>query len=664
MARLDDRIKFTTITCEGCGGTRVLENACGDCGRSPRPGEVNSPVVTRRQSMRVVEELIASRSADRFDFDLAEADQELRRLVNAETAALADVLGGSGTLAASERLADAELGLRAIAETLQEAAVVRPSARPRAYLSVARELQRLWPLYLEAATTSDVGRAEQLAARAQTVLDGSTRHLSDFATDVSAAELLANVRREPDLVTRVFEALRRKYPRLDLGDLIAHGRAQYRKLSGLESASGSSVDFLTIRLIASAYLDPDALDAKLRELALLPIDKQRLRAIAQMTDSIEDFGVARRDLFEALTQFERMASTEADPATIARRLAKTVGELYEAAVPLFAWCQLIVGDADGANAYQRLAVKDSTDLTKQLARSLPRTFQDLPSFLRNAGHHGRAFEVHSDTETVEIRLRSHAETMTISAYVNLAYAMLESLLAVHWTISNWLEHAAIGVPMPSGAVEAMGLTQAALAAFWLREAKGVSVDQSTLADGRWTIVGEFEEQDVLTVAIAMAQLADVRCEVVEVRQSGSMATPISIALEDYTAFSAMAGTTGAQSALALLELRHRATRDDRCLLGTSDIEFAVVALGFAVAKGELDQVPNLRRARQFAVRHGESDLSTLAARALATVRNGDDFALKVELATRTKSFLQPEIPVAPVVEVRLRSASASPRTCD
>jgi hypothetical protein len=254
--------------------------------------------------------------------------------------------------------------------------------------------------------------------------------------------------------------------------------------------------------------------------------------------------------------------------------------------------------------------------------------------------------------------------MSISAYVNLAYAMLESLLAVHWTISNWLEHAGVAVPMPHGAAEAMGLSQPALAAFWLREAKGITVDQSTLEDGRWTLSGEIAENDVLTVAIAMAQLADARCEVIEVRETGSPAEPISVALDDYNAYAALAGATGAQSALGLLELRHSFTRGGECLLTAGDIEFSIVALGFAVMNGELDQVANLRRARQLALRHGQPELSALAARALATIRNGEDFALKLDLASRTRSFVQPTVPVASAAQVRLRGAPVQPRPCD
>ena len=613
--------------------------------------------------MRAIEELIATRAADQSDVDLLNADQELRRLVEAQIVALTDVLDGGG-LPAGERLAVTELGLRALSAQLQEATAVRPSARPRAFLSVARELQQLWPLYSAAARTSDIGQAERFAAKAQIVLDGSTRHLDDLAIDLSAAELLADVRRQPDLVTRIFEAIRVKYPGRDLGDLNTLGREQYRTISGLEAANGSSIDFLTIQLVTAAYMDPDAMDNKLRELATQRIGSDRVRAVADLPDAIADFGVSRRDLFEALTQFEKIASTETDPAIIARRLAKTVGELYEGAVPLFAWCRLLTNDANQPNAYQRLAAKDATELTRQLAMTLPDTFRDLPGFLRNAGHHGRAFDVHADTAMVDIRLRSHIETMTISAYVNLAYAMLESLLAVHWTISNWLEHAGIAVPTPHGAADAMGLSQPALAAFWLKEAKGIVVDQSTLEDGRWTISGGIAERDVLTVAIAMVQLADARCEVVEVRMTGSTATPISIALSDYYSFAAMAGAGGAQSALGLLELRHRFSRGDECLLTTKDIEFTIVALGFAVVNGELDQVANLRRARQLALSHGQYELAALAARALATIRSGDDFALKLDFASRTRSFVQPEFPAAPAVQVQVRSASAHPRRCD
>jgi len=100
------------------------------------------------------------------------------------------------------------------------------------------------------------------------------------------------------------------------------------------------------------------------------------------------------------------------------------------------------------------------------------------------------------------------------------------------------------------------------------------------------------------------------------------------------------------------------------LLTVNDIEFAIVALGFAVVNGELDEVANLRRARQLALSHGQFDLAALAARALATIRSGDDFALRLDFASRTRSFVQPELPTAPAAQVRIRGASVHPRPCD
>ncbi|MCC2031445.1 hypothetical protein KEC57_04525 [Microbacterium sp. BWT-G7] len=507
--------------------------------------------------------------------------------------------------------------------------------------------------------------AERLASEAQSILDGSTRHLGELATDLKAAEILADVRSEPDLATRVFSALRLKHPGMDLDELTHHGQAVCRVASGGEAARGSAVDFLTVRLVSNAYLDPTALEAKLRELATATFDRERIPRVADMTDAIDDFGIARRDLFEALTQFEQIAAYEDDPTVIARRFSKTVGELYEAALPLFAWCQLLLGTTESADAYQRLVTKDSTELTTRLGNKLPRTFGDFPTFLRNAGHHGRAFQVDDSTGTVTIRLRSHTESMTIARYVDRAYALLESLLVVHWTVSNWLEQAAVTVPMPSGAAEAMGLTQQQLAAFWLREVRGLEITESTLRDGRWTIAGEVPEGEVLTLALAMAQLADNRCHVVEVRASDTAGAPLTVSLKDYQAFATTAGGSRGTSTLGLLMLRHRCTSQGECLLQEMDTEFAAVALGFAVLNGEFDQVAHLRSVRQLAISHGHSQVAGLATRALATIRNGDDFDLKLELAARTKTFAAPEPPTASAAEVRLDGGALSPRRpCD
>lgn len=668
MARMDERLRFTTIACDRCGSVRVLENACGDCGRRPRKGEVNAPVVRRRERMRKIESEIARRTGEQFGFDPSTADTTLVDLMNAFVRALSGVLASGADSDAASDLVDTVLGLRSITADLKAASALRPSARPRAYLAVASELQQLWPTYLLALTTSDVAAAERLAAAGQNILDGVARHLNDLATDLKGVELLADLRREPELARRIFDALRLKHPGMDFDALMEQGRIGYRVASGQEQevARGSAVDFLTVQLVANAYLDPSALALKLRELASAPIRLSRLRTIASMTDAIDDFGVARRDLFEALTQFAQIADRATDVAVLIRRLAKTVGELYEAALPFFAWFKLLLGSSENVDAYERTVVRDSTELATQLSRTLPATFRDFPTFLRNAGHHGRAFHVDADAGTVTIRLRSHSESMTVAEYVDRAYALLESLLAVQWTISNWLERSTIAVPMPSGAADTMGLTQQSLAALWLAEVRGTHVDQSTLVDGRWIIAGDLDSGEVFHVAIAVAQHADQRCQVVEVRGSGATNAPLSLSLHDYERFAAASRNDGGASTLGLLELRHRTTSPEgECLLMASDAEFSVVTMAFAVLNGELDQVSNLRRARQLATSHGHTDLAALATRALSTIRNGDDFNLKRDLAARTGTLTIPQMPTASAVEVRLNGdISSMTRSCD
>lgn len=226
VTSLDEHIKFSMTTCESCGGMRAYEQACPTCGRRPRPGEVNAPVVTRRQKMRAVSKLIEEMKSTEGSFDLSNPDTEVVARLSAFLDALGQTLAGRNSPDSARRLADAVLALEASAHFLTKAATVRPVARPRACLAIVRELQRLWPIYLDELTTSDVGRAERLAAEAQAVIDGSTRHLDELAIDLDATTRLGRFRDEPDLLARVFEAMRVKYPGTSLGGLIELGKSQ------------------------------------------------------------------------------------------------------------------------------------------------------------------------------------------------------------------------------------------------------------------------------------------------------------------------------------------------------------------------------------------------------------------------------------------------------
>ncbi|GAT74547.1 Holliday junction ATP-dependent DNA helicase RuvA [Microbacterium sp. HM58-2] len=548
---------------------------------------------------------------------------------------------------------------------LQLESRMRPAAESRAYLKVACELSRLWPLYLEAIVTADISEAEALSAQGQKVLDCSTSELTRLGTLEEAIGALVNARGDEDILTRVFAALAVLYPETPFSELAKIGERRAMDLVARPVALGSSIDFLTVEMIARAYLDPQQFSLKVSELGLLLAGDARVRAVAKMPGALADLGIARRDLFEALTQFEKIASTESDTSVLLRRLSKTVGELYEASLPFLVWCRLILAPSISESTYDRMVLKDATEHIAWLVRQLPLTFSDAPAYLRHSAHHGRAIDIGLAGETVEINLRSFRESFSAAEYIDKAYALLESVLAVCWVISNALEVEGLTAELPPGAAQYIGLSHEALVGLWLREYKGVRVVQSQRDGDGWRLELGLAAQETFITALSLATLSGTDCDWVSVCVEGETEPPAELSVDDYSRYAERATLGGAESALALLTLRHQVTVGARCLVGESDVEFVIVCLGLAILSGDLSQVPLLREARRLAANHRYAGLVSLANSVLKTIRTGQDSDIRAELSKRTKSFKAAEVPVVSAVRVRLRGVSQRPRRiCD
>lgn len=662
--RLDGRLKFNTIPCVRCGSKRVMELACGECGKGAPSGEVNPPVVGRRQLVKRIRSLLSVTGFTDKEDNRRQPKEELPEVVHQFIASFADLLSAQPPNAAVEGVVEAIDRTDRMVSQLRRESGMRPAAEARAYLSVAVELSTLWSLYLDAMVTADISEAEALAARGQEILDSSTSELVRLKILWQAiGALVSNA--DVDLITRVFGALALVYPERDFSELAKMGERRAKALVGHPVGLGSSIDFLTVEMVSRAYLDPERFNLKIRELASLLHRGSRVHAIAKMPVSLVDLGIARRDLFESLMQFEKIASAESDQSVLLRRLSKTVGELYEASLPFLVWCRLILSPSVAESTYERLILKDATEHVAWLAKKLPLTYSDVPAFLRHAAHHGRAIDIDPGGESVAVRLRSFSHTFSAPEFIDKAYSLLESLLAVCWVIGNALEVEGLNAPLPPGAAQYMGLTQDVLAGFWLREFRGVRVIESRRAGAGWTLELGIAEEETFVTALALATAAGPDCDWVRVQVEGHSGPPVEVHLNDYSRYADEAVLGGAQTALGLLELRHQMTDGTRCLVTESDVEFVIVCLSLAILGGELSQVALLRDARQQAIRHGFNDLGSLANRVLATIRSGEDSIIRRELSERTTSFSAVQVPVVPALRVHLRGATQLPsRDCD
>lgn len=657
--RPKDQMPFTTIRCRRCKARRVMGRACSDCGLEPRPGEVNSAVVRRRQAVGVVDAELEALSRGISGVCADEAQEELLAFADAFRTHLGALVDPVGRTEASAGMARTLRRLEDLVEVLDAASARRPGAEARAYLAVAQELLQLWPIYREALTTLDMVRAKALGDKGQSALDNAPRFLTHARNVAEATEVLGGQKVEPSMVRRVIRAMQILYPGVGWDGLVAEGACQARAAVGVDVADGAAVDFLVLETVALAFFDPQAFGSKLQEAVQACAFPEHLREIAAMDGAVDGLEHLRRDLFETVNQFTQVAEQETRSAAVVRRLAKTVGELYESAMPLLVWYRLLTGAAQGSDRYSRiLRDLNSTGLVRKLDHHLPLVSADMPTYLRNAAHHGSAFEFDEASASVSIRLTSHNERMDLDDYLDRVLAFLESLHAALWALGMALERAGVEVPLEFDDAQYMGLYMHDFAAWWLEQHFGVDEVVSEIDDGTWTIEADLPSAEAVKTALALAQNAAPSVERITVLTPGIPREPVEFDLDDYDHYAEHAEQGAAAVCIATLEFRHRATRTGVCLLTEADVEFAILALANLLINGQPEMVVPLRRARQLARIHGFDDLARLAASAIATLRTGETDGLLREIGPRAATATAPALPTGPVATVHL---SARPR---
>lgn len=629
---------------------------------SPKFGEVNPSVVRRRGLVNDIDSAVEDLLTRGLTLGPAEAEEEVATSLGHLMAGIQKLLQPASGANGVELVSRAISRLHLAVDALRSASVLRPSSRPRAFLNAALSLQRLWPLYREAFTTVDVSRVQRRALDAQIVIDETARHLDDLGADMEAVNELTAMGDAESFALKIFRGLCLRHPGLDMSALARLGTRAYSDVSGETAGNGASVDFLIIQLIARAYLDPDVMAQKFAEIATVKPPRTRVREVSKMRDALRDLSIARRDIFEALYQFHLIASSEADVAAVFRRLAKTAGELYEAALPVFVWTRLLLSDLAGPDSYARLAREDSTASASWLQKALPSTVTDLPKYLRHAGHHGRSFDVDMNRGMATIQLRSHSEQMTLDQYVDRIYALLESVLALQWSLANWLELSSVEIEMDAGLAVAVGLTPQVLVQLWLEEGLGVQVEKSMVVDRVWYIAADLSPDRVLSTACVAASQCGDGCDVVEVKCTSSSEATWHLNLMDYE--KAVEGSTGGglDGMMRLLRLRHAIVRDNACALRDSDLEFAIAVVGTSILNGELAHLSYLHELRLLAKFHGAAVAETIAVRTLRGLREGNEADLKREHADRLTRLTPPTLPTPASIRFYVRSNYVGPHS--
>ncbi|MBD9699547.1 hypothetical protein IGS67_08600 [Flavimobilis sp. GY10621] len=622
-------------------------------------GEVNNAVVRRRQAVDALSNALDDQRSSDCELHEEPAHEALLTFANAFQAHLSELLDPAAGSGAPVKMARTLRRLDTLVDTLDAAASRRPGAKARAYLGVAQELQRIWPIYREALTTLDMAHAQELGSQGQFLLDRAPRFISDARTVGEAIDVLTSQSAEPSLTRRLQLSLQILHPGASRNELVEEGARRARQVTGSDVADGASMSFLILEVVASAFYSPQVFSLKVREASQVCAPPERLREIAAMDGALQGLEHLRRDLFETLNHFTQVVATERRGAAVVRRLARSVGELQESAMPLLVWYRLLVGAAEGVDQYRKFLEWNSTDLISKLNHRLPTLSADMPAYLRNSAHHGSAFNFDESQVTVTIALRSHKEVMDLDDYVDRVLALLESLQAAMWALDAALELAGINVPTSTDDAEYMGLFSHDLATWNLEHRFGIDDVQSTVRNGTWTVEASLPPTEVLTTALALAEQASPGIERLTVAVTGLPSEPLEIDLVDYNDYSEQVGIDSATTCIALLELRHKTTRGRTCLLSHPDVEFAVATLANLLLNDQPTMVKRLRKIRDLAHNHGFDDLENLATSAIASLRTGDADSLRRKVASLAATATAPAVPTGPRVTVHLQARTQS-----
>lgn len=623
MAKVKAPLNFDRVKCARCGAHRVLEQPCADCGAAPGSGETNAPVVRRRQACRLVDESVEPENENPSSSDVQSVVDQVTGWPERFVASLGALIRSPGGESASQ-MASTLGELRDIQARLAPNAKLRPVALARATAEVANELSGLWPLYREALTTSHLGRAQELSETAQSVLDNAAVALVEAHVIGRAVDVLREEADVPSLIDRIMMSLDIRHGGLALNEYAALGRDRAKEASTVSVTDANGIDFLSAELLADAYLDGDAFRSKVRECSVRLAESARKAEIACVPGALEDLASARREVFEAAKHCMYVLDVETDQAAVFRRISRTVGELYEAAGPLWAWGGVLLSKSLQGPSYQTARARNSTANVRKITESIPLTAGDAPQYLRNAASHRGSITLDVNTETVHISLESYTETMTLGDYLDRVLALIESVLALNWSLGNMLAADGLDVPIDDEDANYFGLTKVDMARFWLERERGYTAVTIHLDQGIWVADAAMPEADVFPTGVVLALASGHNVTEVRLRSKGSTGPAVEFALSDWLDHSAAYETADeVLKPVLLAELHSKMRQGGSPLLARGQLITALVSVALPVLRGEAVEVASLRRVKSLAEACGWADLSEFAVRVMRVVRAGE-----------------------------------------
>lgn len=649
---LNKAMRLSTCECLKCGADRVLERPCDECGAAPRTGEINQPLAARRQLIRVIDALVGDGAGGQMDSPLEDPVRALTDWLEGFVGALRGLVADPPVVDAAQGMASWLLRLEALRERFASSARLRPNRLETGYVGVCDALREVWPLYREALTTTDIALAQRLSARAQRQIDEAPEALSSARLSLVAMDAIAESQSQDSLIAGVMRAVRVRYGDVSFPELVALGESRIRDTGLAQATSAASLDFLIVDLIADAQFDHDAFRAKVLEVSRCCGTTERLSFVASMDGALEGLAEASRDLQETLRQASMVMQSEDREGPLFRRLVAVVGEIYERALPMYAWLQLLSSEQLSLGAYSALVKKDATELVRGLQRTMPRSFDDLPKYLRNSSQHGQAIKFDAERNTVSVGLRSDERTISIVEYIDHVYAAMESLTAIRWALTHALDVAGIESSLSASMLDEMGVSQISLVKFWLQEFHGIGAERVLFEAGHLQVTHDGNPAEVFTLSVVLSRQRVGEAVTVcgpDGAVDGQRVLVSSECLERF--WSDSEEVPFALRTTALVELRHASLSGGMAILSGPDVEFAVLVCGKALLEDDLTQVATLRRLMLIAKHHNFGELETLVKQLLATVRGGDPAEVLAEMGRRAVSATAPTLPFASSVTV-------------
>lgn len=650
-------INFRTLPCLGCGATRIVGNACDECGRKGPSGEVNTPVVDRRTAVARVNAAFAtlgSRSSGIEDNPVLPSKNELLEIVEGFVEAFSGILERPKSPPAISGMAKWLESFESMRSQCSALPKLRPKVALQRSLSTAFDaFSELWPTYSQVLTAPTVSEATLLTKRGQELLNSAFETLKSHEELVDAARVYEDLSIQ-DHSERILTALAISHPTLSFLEMGRHGKRLAEAKTHVATDEAHGIQYLMLDTITSVHMNPERFNDVLATTAGFCFANDRLQKIAVEDGALESLASSQRLLYESLASFEAVLARENDEKAIIRRVIKFYGEFYEDVVsPLLAWYSLLAGIKQ--QPYAKLLREDATKLAKGLlGHPLTASFlEDSGANLRNAAQHGNSFSLEGDH--VRFKLRSYEETASTSKVINDVFSLFESVAAMSWSLSSALSQVGYSTPLGDEDATYMKLSAFHMAKFHLKRG-GTPVLLSEELDSSWRFVLNLEQDNVFELALSLSLGAPDRIRKV-VLESVAGETPLVVPLNAYHRIS-MLTDTGAQPAdhlMALLELRNDSTVEGRSLLKTSDLKFAAGSLGIPlIIKKDTSVIPHLRRVRTLASAHGSQKIDDLIKNAFQLYRNPDNLSIS-RLGEKLNSWIEqhdaPAMPIAFAVTV-------------